>query len=390
MCLLNPISMHLFTPLVFFLALLFSGLLSAQSPYRRGTVYLDGATSLSVANSKLVEADNTWGTPSGIQTSQFRLGSSPVGVFALNRLLVGVRSSYSYNWNGESFFDAASTYQSYRVNPFVRYYLLAGEERKWNVFAELGFGTFGDGDLPSFETDFHLAAGLEVPIVPGVVGTARLAYNANADGLNYTTLDIGGNLLLGQLAPLTQAPLSQGTWTTRGRLATSSFGHMSRGGEDWIEYNYQFSPTVGYFVLDGLSITSSSTFSVGKVQNDINPAWNSRIDNYESQMLRTELEARYYPLRGAKLLPFAAVAVGYQYSKFSPENGNPEVQKDKSNLLRAGAGVSYFLGDNVALEVSAAYERNSRRFSMSGGSTTSPVRFREISLASGLVFYFGK
>ena len=381
--------MRLFTPVCFFLFLLFSGLLSAQSPYRRGTVYLDGATSLSVGNSKLVNPDIFWqGTPI-LQTNQLRLGSGPVGIFALNRLLVGVRANYTYSWNGENFLDATSTDQYWRVNPFVRYYVIGGEARKWNLFAELGFGTWGSGRYATYETDFHLAAGAEVALAPGVVATARLAYNAYADGLNYTTLDIGTNLLLGQLGPLTQAPLARGTWTTRGRLATSSFGHMRRSGEDWIEYNYNFSPSVGYFVLDGLSVTSSSTFSAGKVQNDINPAWDSRIVNYESHSLQTELEARYYPWRSGTLLPFAAVAVGHQYAKFVQENGNPDGRKDNATLWRAAAGVSYFLGNHVAWETSVAYERNSRRI-LDRGSTVPTARFRDVGLNSGLIFYFGK
>ncbi|MGB3800282.1 MAG: hypothetical protein WA952_10750 [Lewinella sp.] len=364
-------------------------LIHAQVNYKQGTVYLDGSSSLRIGTQKYSRPDDAFSDPQIPEFTGLNVRSQPVGIFVFDRLLVGARINYAYNRSSETTFQTEDRQQSYRVNPFVRYYILAGEERKWNLFAEFGFGTFGDGDLPSFETDFHVGAGVDVPLLPGVVGTARLAYNANASGLNFTTLDIGGNLLLGQLGTLKDVPLGRGTWTTQGQLAHSSFGHMRRGDDDWVDYSYSLSPSVGYFVLDGLLISSHSALSLGGTQNDISPSFSGRLTEIRFRNVQTELEVRYYPWRTTKFLPFAALALGYQSSTYSSPAFNPEDQKQESTILRAAAGVSYFLGENVALEVTAAYQRDNE-FIEFDGAPLSSLRIRQLSLETGFAFYFGR
>ncbi|WP_116106594.1 hypothetical protein [Lewinella sp. IMCC34191] len=378
--------MRIFLPLIVLLLIVHVG--HAQVAYKQGTVYLDGGSTLTVRNGSLLRSENAFSNPSAPEVSRVGGTSSPVGVFAFDRLLVGVRAGYSHTWYGDSFFNgAAGSSENYRVNPFVRYYILAGEERKWNLFAELGFGTFGGGNLPSFETDFHVGAGVDVPLLPGVVGTARLAYNANASGLNFTTLDVGGNLLLGQLNPVVEVPLAKGTWTTQGRLINASFGHMRRGNNNWTSYTYRFTPALGYFVLDGLLISSASSLTVTGEQNDLSSAWVT-TRNERQHHLETELAARYYPWRGGKLLPFAAVSVGFRYSSLDRED-NPSDLQSSSTILAASAGISYFLGDNVALEVAAEYQQsNNRGADFAVADPTS--KFRQISLDTGFAFYFGR
>ncbi len=373
--------------LTFFL-LITVQLIHAQVTYKQGTVYLDGTTSLTIGNERYIQPENTWSNPPVPEFSGVNVHSLPVGVFAFDRLLVGASITSSYNWSGETFFDGDNSSHQYRVNPFVRYYVLAGEERKWNLFTELGFGTFGGGDLPSFETDFHLGAGVDVPLFPGVVATGRLAYNANADGLNFTTLRIGGNLLLGQLGSLTENPLAKGTWTTQGQLASASFGHMRRGGEDWVNYGYQFNPAVGYFLMDGLSISSVSSLSLSGSQNDISSNLTSRMNNFRFHRLQTELAVRYYPWQTGKLLPFAELSVGYRSSDYSFPEGGVQDQRQTSTVLGAAAGASYFLSENVALEVSAAYQRDSQVNTFDGLSGSS-LRYRRLNLETGFAYYFG-
>ena len=366
-------------------------LIHAQADYRQGTVYLDGATSLTVGNAKYLKPDNVWQNPTVLQSNRVGIASRPVGVFAFDRLLVGAYMSYTNSWQGENFLDGSGgDLQTYRINPFVRYYVLAGAERKWNLFAELGFGTWGSGTYSTFETDFHLGAGVEMPLLPGVVGTAKLAYNAYADGLNYTTLGIRGNLLLGQLGKLVQAPLSRGTWTTRGELASASVGHMRRGDNDWLDYGYSFSPSVGYFVTDGLLLASHSRLTYANNKNEISPNMATQLNNFQYVQFRTELEARYYPWRNGTVLPYAGAALGYSYSKMDSErNNNPNNRGQVSSLWRATAGVSYFLGQSVALEASASYEREGSNYE-GNGFTNAPFKFRNLGLDAGFAFYFGR
>ena len=364
----------------------------AQVQYRQGTVYVDGASSLTLSNNKYLQPENTWSDPPRPEFNGLAIASGPVGVFAFDRLLVGAYASYSYGWYGDNFLDGSvGNYENYRVNPFVRYYLLAGDTRKWNLFAELGFGTFGGGDLPSFETDFHLGAGIDVPLLPGVVGTARLAYNANASGLNFTTLNVGGNLLLGQFGALTYAPLAKGSWTTRGQLASASFGHMRRDGNDWYSFNYTFRPSVGYFLADGLLLAANISFSYDITRNAIQPTSGANLDgNFKTHDFASELEARYYPYRTGKWLPFGAVALGYDYREtvtFSADRIT--MDPIHGTQWRVAAGMNYFLGQHVALELAVSYQREYSRTTIND-FTFPAEQHRNIALQTGFALYFGR
>ncbi|PPK88707.1 outer membrane protein with beta-barrel domain [Neolewinella xylanilytica] len=365
----------------------------AQVQYRQGTVYVDGASSLTLSNNKYLQPENTWSDPPRPEFNRLGIAPGQVGVFAFDRLLVGAYANYGYGWYGDHFFDGSrGDYHSYRVNPFLRYYILAGSERNWNLFAELGFGTWSSNLSSGFETDFHVGVGVDVPLWPGVVGTAKLDYNAYAEGLNYTTFGIRGNLLLGQLGTRMQQPMAKGSWMTKSDLVSASIGHMRRGDNDWVNYGYSFHPTVGYFVVDGLLLSGLASVSYSRNQNDIQPTSIFGTNaNLRHVSLDTELEARYYPWRNGKFLPYAALALGYSSREF--ESGQPDtdvINDESSTQWRAAAGLSYFLGQNVALEVSAAYQRQARKVDFNDGFTGSPNEYRDISLQTGFAFYFGE
>ena len=375
-----------------YLALLFTGGFAlAQSPYTRGTVYLDGASALSVGNYKYIQPENTWSIPPVPQWNNAGVSTGAVGIFAFDRLMVGASLNYEYLWYGEHFLDRSrGDDQQYRINPFVRYYLLAGSERKLNLFAEFGFGTWRSGMPSSFDRDFHLGAGADVPLWPGVVATAQLSYSAGADGFGHTALTVGGNLLPGQLGTLTSAPMTRGSWTTRAKVASVSVGrnHSDNGG--WFSGSYALSPSVGYFLLDGLVLSSHSTFNLDVVRNSVLSSTAQGFDgDFETIDFSTELEVRYHPWRKGRLLPFGTLALGYAYDEMITLSGTSvEKQPLHTTVWHVGAGVSYFLGQHVALEVSANYAREASRQRLD--DVPFPAReYRRVALQTGLAFYFG-
>ncbi len=375
-----------------YLFLLFTGGIGlAQSPYTRGTVYLDGETSLSIGNLKRIAGQNFWGSRPPLETNGLEIASVPVGVFAFNRILVGARIGYFYNWYGENFFDGSiGNDHQYQVNPFLRYYILAGAERKWNLFAEVGYGSLASDNPSTFQGEFHLGAGVDLPLWPGVLGSARLAYNASKE-INFTTLDIRGNILLGQLGTPTGPSLTKGSWTTRGALASASLNHMRRGNDRWTNHTYSLHPTIGYFLADGLLVSNTSIASWYIMRNITQlTAIPVLDDNFHSLDFATEFETRYYPWRRGRFLPFGAAALGYGYYEtlVFTEQGI-EVEPEHSTHWRAAAGVSYFLGQHVALEVSAAYQREGSRRT-ADDLTLPAIKFRRIALQTGFAFYFGR
>lgn len=282
---------------------------------------------------------------------------SPVGYFVSSRLLIGVRFDYQHATQLLPYSEVRTLEADSRsaIRPFVRYYLGDGS-RNWDVYGELGFGRIGLKGYTGVETDFHLAAGTEVRLGGGLLANARLAYNAYASDLNYTTLDIGQRVLVRELGGGIEPRLRRGAVYLSGKVFGGSVGHMRRQGADWLQYSFVVRPTVGYFLLDGLALMAELNWRVEGDYDHVRPYWQSRHsgNGVETEFLGL-LGVRYYPLGGSRLQPFTEANIGHYRYESDPEHPDAFVQTARGTAYRGGVGVAYFLSDRVSFEVLARY-----------------------------------
>jgi opacity protein-like surface antigen len=366
---------------------LFSALsLSAQ--YDRGQGYFSGSTAGAWQRTEYSFPNNpggpNFGTPEDIRSLDFR--SFRAGYFPLDRLLIGAQLDYLNLFNDANSFS--NDMGRLLLNPFARYYFLAGTERRVNLFGELGFGTVGIGDADGFETDFHLGAGAEVQLSPGILGTANLNYNANAWGLNFTTLDLGLNVLTGQLADWgTLDPTAAGTLTARGSLGSVSYGRMKRGEAVDSDFTFRLAPSVGYFVARGLHVELGTDLLINRQLDEIGGGV-PELSDRSTLAAEIDLDVRYYPLTRGRLLPYLTAGIGrfLQRRVFTAPQGRFQ-QDDTSGVWRAGAGFSYFYSPHLALDVAVRYERGEEVFTNLDIFNRRTLNFNRVGLAAGLRFF---
>jgi outer membrane protein len=100
-----------------------------------------------------------------------------------------------------------------------------------------------------------------------------------------------------------------------------------------------FSPAIGYFISENIALGARLDVDSGKVDNGVAETKTSGFG--------VEAFGRYYFTPAAKFSVFGELAVGVGSSK--TEVGNVE-NKSKTFGVNAGAGVSYFLSNNWAIE----------------------------------------
>ena len=368
--------MKKFILLTFCLSLTLS--LSAQE--RRGNWYLSGATQLEYDNLK--SGDDIFSRQfEGVRFSAFRSG-----YFLTNRLLVGTRTEYASVYNDPNFSGKGQNSLSFQ--PFVRYYFIDAGAGPTSFFGELGFGTIGFGEGYGFETDFHLGLGAERMLAPGVLATANLNYNANADGINYTNLVVGLNVLSGQLAGVGRtASVGAGTVSTAGQLVNASYGRNSSGGLTDADLQINMSPRAGYFVLDGLLVEAALDVNFTNFTTSRTVGITSFTD-LRTYNLRAGLQARYYVLQRGRLLPFVQAGIGYVRSRqeIGRVGGNSEFTVHSSSW-KLGAGASYFLSSQLAIDLVGGYDWGTAQFLSGGSRIGSEQSERELNVAASLRFF---
>ena len=344
---------------LFVFCLLLTFALAAQT--RKGNFYVAGGTT---ASYQFTNKPSTTGGDglslnrpddlTGFQATSFRSG-----YFLTNRLLVGTRVDYLNAAADQGYLFPESNRLS--LKPFARYYILerGSAERPLAVFGELGFGTFAVGRGDNYETDFHLGAGAELGLTAGVLGTANLNYNANAYGLNYTNLNVGLNVLTGQLsAPTATTRLRAGTITTNGQWLHLAYGRMERGEQQHTALHLNLTPRLGYFVLDNLLIESSLNLDYVDLQDRIGSDRIIPDGVGRGTDLRVDLSARYYALQLGHLLPFVGAGIGYRNLDQEDVIVNGFIDRTlRSRHWRADVGASYMLSNALALDLSGSYLR---------------------------------
>ena len=351
-----------------FLSLFLTTALSAQ--YQKGSWYLDGSSSA------LLDI------PTDDRTASFEAQAFRAGYFFTDRLLVGSRVETSII-GGNNF--------GLELRPFARYYFPGGETRKVSYFGEVGFGAITpSSSFGFFETDFHFGGGLEKTLFPGVVGTALLRYDANASGLNTTNLTLGFNLLLGQLEKSDKgAALTAGTFTTTGNLGGLLYGRQGLSGPSNVIGNIFLNPSIGYFLADGLMAEAKASVSLLRLDNVSNSGHGTE-EIRKNNILNTSMEfnLRYYLKQSGKLLPYVMAGGGYQTFRNKREDATFGERTVSSNNLfyQAGAGASWFLSPNVALDGTVRY----RSESFEGNNLGGTVRQNAVQLEAGFRFFLNR
>ncbi|HEY0655642.1 MAG TPA: outer membrane beta-barrel protein [Chryseosolibacter sp.] len=146
------------------------------------------------------------------------------------------------------------------------------------------------------------------------------------------------------------AQIQQGSWRVGGG---ASYTHASFESDNSYS-SVSLSPSVSYFPIDHLSIGLAFPFSASKGKTGTGEYSNSRYS--------VGPQVRYY-------FPFGKWAffpeVIYSFGKTVSENsgfstGDPVLYKTETTFsaFRAGAGITYFLNDNVGVEGIIFYQNN--------------------------------
>ena len=355
------------------IALFFTSSLAAQ--YEKGNWYLDANSAASLS---IPIGEPRLGVPFEVQSLQ-------AGYFITNRLLVGSRIIMIGDLPNNGSLGSLDIV----LSPFARYYFPGGDKRKVSFFGEAGLGTItpfsGNG---FFETDFHFGGGAEVELLPGVVGTAMLRYNANATGLNITSLTFGLNLLLGQLEKLeNEAPIRAGTFTTTGSFGGLSFGNHGFNAQSDLVGSAYLSPNLGFFLRDGLMAEGTFSLSYSGLK-DVLDFGQGNTESRNINILSTSLEfnLRYYLRKSGALLPYVTGGLGYEIYQARVTGGTFDDRDFKRNTFfyQTGIGMSWFLAKNIALDGAVRY-RSDRFGAIDGFNNT--VRQNVIQTKVGLRFF---
>ncbi|WP_420458809.1 outer membrane protein [Neolewinella sp.] len=343
---------------LFSLCMLLAFTLTAQE--RKGNFYLSGNTALQYSKVERDLDQLSGGARVSQRVTGLRFESFRSGYFLTNRLLVGARADYAGVSRDQRQWIGGRTTLAFQ--PFVRYYFLDLGARPLSVFGELGFGTVGVGDGSGFETDFHLGLGAELTLAPGILGTANLNYDAYAYGLNYTVLNLGLNVLTGQLRGTTKtASVGAGTLTAAGQLASLAYGRTASGGLAESNLLVRLSPRVGYLVLDGLLVEADLGVSYESYRSERDFS-SSFFGDLTTADLTAGVRGRYYFLQRSRLLPFAGAGIGYRRLRQEVGGlGNSVERRSRTSTWRLGAGAAYFFSPQLALDLTVEYNSGTGR-----------------------------
>jgi len=368
----NPYTVKPLT-LVLFLSLSLS--LSAQ--YQKGNWYYDGTTGMAFENS----VGDVFFDYSTLSAYSYQLGG-----FLTNRLLVGSRINFLFS------VPQAPNDQIQRLQfkPFARYYFPGGDRRKVSFFGELGFGTLDLLEDSGFETDFHFGGGAETSLAPGLLGTARLVYNANASGLNFTDLRFGLNVLTGQLENDGSAvSLRRGTITADANFGTISYGRMSRNGMTDYQLRVDLSPKVGLFFMDGLLAEGSISLRQFSSQTFTD----NHTTGFEAQTLRLTdigfgVDLSYYLKQDGRTFPYLTAGAGFLSTSVTSavRTVEPPITISTSEInWRVGAGFDYFLSPNISFNGEVRYQRGQILLPQFQLATIQPQK--NVRVEAGFRFY---
>ncbi len=151
------------------------------------------------------------------------------------------------------------------------------------------------------------------------------------------------------------AQVEKGKWL----LAVYSNLGLDIGKEKWgssgngqvSEYKYtefNFTPEAAYFVMNKLSVGLFMDYQYYKdISADDNDTW-------KNTSFTVGPFVRYYILEYKKIWPYASAGLGFGSGKKGWDGSNE--QKNTISTYRFGGGATYFLNDNVGLDLFVGYD----------------------------------
>lgn len=107
--------------------------------------------------------------------------------------------------------------------------------------------------------------------------------------------------------------------------------------------NFSFTPSVGYFVIDNLAVGLGLSLDLSKDEDD----------DTQTTFAVTPGVTYYFPLDGM-IKPFLGANVGFASS--TTKSGSTK-EKTSGLTFGGGAGVAFFLKDNVSLDLGLGYQQ---------------------------------
>lgn len=285
------------------------------------------------------------------------IGTSRIGYFFTEDLLLGAEVSLRTN------IFSFQTPEDLRVNPFLRYYIseLAGD--KTDFFVQFGVGTFGAftdfGSTASFETDFHVGAGIDHAVAPNLLAEGLIRYNAKAFGLNYTEVSLRMNVLIGNETEDEDGPLRAKDIMFNPAGGNAQLGLRGREGVSHLIANLALE--------GGFMVTDHLLFEAGVlVERDAYRADPGNFEGVRDRPLITQF--RGY-VGGRFLLPFEGIKPYGQVrlSHFSSTVGYDDQfgrgsTTDASGQLGLGGGAFVFIAENIAFDLGFRRQLALRQF----------------------------
>ncbi len=141
--------------------------------------------------------------------------------------------------------------------------------------------------------------------------------------------------------------------------------------------SFDFSPQVGYFIMDNLAIGAALPISFSSYK----PEGGGKS---KMSVLAIAPFARYY-FGASNIKPYGQALVGFGSAKSTeePDGGDKVETKTSVFLWEVGAGVGIFLNDNVSLDIGAAYNSMSMK-----DKDDNPTNLKNITSGFGLKLGF--
>jgi opacity protein-like surface antigen len=172
-------------------------------------------------------------------------------------------------------------------------------------------------------------------------------------------------LVLVPASVFAQSPISKGTIILNGNLYYSS---QSYDNSDISYSTLRINPQVGFFIVDNLALNLDLSYEKIDIGIDI-----SRYGIGPNLRYYFDLE-KYFPF----------ISIGYSFTSSSQDGGD---YKQTGNQYILGAGISYLITKNVAIEASINYKFDQEDREYPGFFSDETIKSKIIMLGVGFNFY---
>jgi len=178
------------------------------------------------------------------------------------------------------------------------------------------------------------------------------------------------------------AQIPKGTSMIGGSISLSHQDSKPSDGSQHKSTSFNVQPSYGFFVIDNLAVGVIGGFDLDKSESEA-----TYSSTTKSRSISAGPFARYYVPFNSKLYAFGQGSYAWKWSRSEAKYSNPAipntiVEKERTNSWALGAGLSYFLNPDIALEASVSYTHDRSK-------TDEPSEYVTIHKVDGLSFGIG-